>query len=98
MVFIRVERTCISISDKQGFQTSDSQCTKPLNRKGSLGLWVLVLFLLLIYLGNVFGPPPPSTVAVAWSAQAMWMIVAWGFWIDRNRSVTAGFARRDSGR
>mgnify|MGYP001816876637 FL=1 len=51
--------------------------------------WVLVLFLLIIYLGNVFGPPPPSTVAVAWSAQAMWLIVAWGFWVDRHRSAAA---------
>ena len=67
-----------------------SRCTKPLNRKGSIGLWLLVSFLLIVYLANVFGPPPPSAVAVAWSAQAMWLIVAWGFWIDRNRSATVG--------
>ena len=66
-----------------------ARCTKPANRKGSVGLWALVLFLLVIYLANVFGPPPPSTVAVAWSAQAMWLIVAWGFWIDRNRAPVA---------
>ena len=63
-----------------------SRCTKPLNRRGSIGLWVLVLFLLVVYLANVFGPLPPSTAAVAWSAQAMWLIVAWGFWVDRHRS------------
>lgn len=63
-----------------------SRCTRPLNRKGSIGLWVLTLFLLTVYLANIFGPPPPSPTAAAWSAQAMWLIVALGFWIDRNRS------------
>ena len=65
-----------------------SRCTKPRNRKGSIGLWALVLFLLIIYLANVLGPPPPSTAAVAWSAQAMWLIVAWGFWVDRHRAAS----------
>lgn len=64
--------------------------TKALNRQGSNGLWALVVFLVVVYLANVFGPLPPSTAAVAWSAQAMWLIVAWGFWIDRNRSATVG--------
>jgi hypothetical protein len=32
----------------------------------------------------VFGPPPSAT-AVAWSAEAMWLIVLWGYWIDRMR-------------
>jgi membrane-bound metal-dependent hydrolase YbcI (DUF457 family) len=64
-----------------------ARCTQPLNRKGVVGLWSLVFFLLVIYLANVFGPPPPSSTAVAWSAQAMWLIVAWGFWVDRHRKT-----------
>jgi len=26
-----------------------------------------------------------SVAAVAWSAQALWLLVAWGYWIDRHR-------------
>lgn len=61
--------------------------TTALNRKGSLGLWGLVAVLLVIYVASIFGPPPPSTAAVTWSAQAVWLFVAWGFWIDRHRSA-----------
>jgi hypothetical protein len=24
--------------------------------------------------------------AVAWSAEAMWLIVAWAYWVDRHRT------------
>lgn len=67
-----------------------SRATAPVDRKGSLGLWMLVAFLVVVYLANVLGPPPPSAAAVAWSAQAMWLIVAWGFWVDRHRSTALG--------
>lgn len=59
--------------------------TKALNRVGSIGFWSLIAFLVVIYMGNVFGPPPPSATAVAWSAQALWLVIAWGFWVDRHR-------------
>lgn len=59
--------------------------TTPRDRAGSVGLWSLVIFLATVYLANVFGPPPPSVAAVAWSAQAMWLLVVWGYWVDRHR-------------
>jgi hypothetical protein len=59
--------------------------TAPRDRPGSIGLWALVAFLVVAYLGNVFGPPPPSVTALAWSVQAMWLLVAWGYWVDRHR-------------
>jgi membrane-bound metal-dependent hydrolase YbcI (DUF457 family) len=57
------------------------------DRVGSIALWLLVAFLLVIYLANVFGPPPPSAAAVAWSVQAMWLLVAWGYWVDAHRAA-----------
>jgi hypothetical protein len=43
-------------------------------------------FLVGVYLANLFGPPPPSAQAVAWTANAMWLLVAWGYWLDRHRA------------
>ena len=48
----------------------------------------LIVFLVVVYIANIFGPPPPSVAAVAWSAQAIWLLVAWGYWIDRHRTVS----------
>jgi hypothetical protein len=48
-------------------------------------LWALVGFLVVIYLANVLGPPPPSVTALAWTAQAQWILIVWGFWLDRHR-------------
>jgi hypothetical protein len=63
------------------------RATRPRDRAGSIGLWSLVGFLLIVYIASTFGPPPPSASAVAWSAQAMWLIVIWGYWVDRHRSA-----------
>jgi membrane-bound metal-dependent hydrolase YbcI (DUF457 family) len=63
-----------------------ARATQARNRRGTIGLWVLVALLLLISVANLFSPPPPSAGAVAWVAQSMWLIVLCGFWIDRNRS------------
>ena len=63
--------------------------TEARDRVGSLGFWALVGFLLIVYSANILGPPPPSIDAVTWSAQAMWLIVAWGYWVDRHRSQSS---------
>lgn len=53
--------------------------------KGKWGLVVLVIFLLLVYLANIFGNPPPSSEAIAWIGQSQWLMVLWGYWLDRHR-------------
>ncbi|HXZ58740.1 MAG TPA: hypothetical protein VEG26_01050 [Steroidobacteraceae bacterium] len=55
------------------------------DRTGSVAFWALVTFLAVVQVANVFGPPPPSVGAVTASAQAMWLLVAWGYWVDRHR-------------
>ncbi|HSS79246.1 MAG TPA: hypothetical protein VLV54_21175 [Thermoanaerobaculia bacterium] len=57
------------------------------DRRGKFGFWGLVGFLAAVYIGNLFGPPPPSATAVAWGAQALWLLVIWGYWVDRHRQV-----------
>lgn len=59
------------------------------DRIGRIGLGALVAFLVVVYLASVFGPPPPSAAAVAWVAQSMWLLVAWGWWVDRHRDSAA---------
>ena len=62
-----------------------ARATRALGRKGSLGLWGLVGFLLLVHMGNLFGPPPPSVQAIAISGHAQWLLVLWAWWLDRHR-------------
>jgi len=65
-----------------------ARTTRALDGIGRWSFVVLVAFLAVIYAANVFGPPPPSVAAVAWSAQAIWLLVAWGYWIDRHRAAS----------
>jgi len=59
--------------------------TQPKDRTGVTSFWGLVLFLLVIYFLNLFGPPPPGEMEIAIAANAAWLMVFWGYWIDRHR-------------
>jgi hypothetical protein len=65
-----------------------ARTTQAIDAVGRWALWTLVIFLVVIYIANIFGPPPPSGVAVAWTALAMWLLVAWGYWIDAHRRTS----------
>jgi len=61
--------------------------TRARDRTGQYALWGLVAFLTIAYVANLFGPVPPSAMAVAGTAEAMWVLVVWGYWIDRHREL-----------
>lgn len=63
--------------------------SKAKNKTGSISLWSLIVFLGIVYVMNILGPPPPSEEAIGLVGLSMWLLVAWGYWIDRNRKVTA---------
>lgn len=59
--------------------------TEPVDRIGTWALRLFAVALVGIYLGSVFGPPPPDDRTVAYSALALWLLVVWGYFIDRHR-------------
>jgi hypothetical protein len=63
--------------------------TRARDRIGSVGLIAFSAFVLLIYAGAAFGPPPPSASAIAWSDMGQWLVVALAAWIDAHRSARA---------
>lgn len=62
-----------------------ARSTRPVDAAGRWGLVGLVLFLFVVYAGNVLGSPPPSVVAIAWIGQLQWLLVLLGYWVDRHR-------------
>jgi hypothetical protein len=51
--------------------------------KRKTAYWILIGFLVVVHLMNLLGPPPPNAMAVAWSANLMWIIVVWAWWIEK---------------
>ncbi|QKO21273.1 metal-dependent hydrolase [Rhodoferax sp. BAB1] len=66
-----------------------SRSTRALDPAGRWGLVGLVLFLFVVYAGNVLGSPPPSVEVIAWLGQLQWLLVLWGYWVDRHRRALA---------
>ena len=60
--------------------------TKAKNKTGVYAFWSLIVFLLIIYTGNIIGPPPPpDTFAIGMLGLSQWLLVIWAYWIDYNR-------------
>ena len=61
--------------------------TRAKDKTGVYSFWAFIAFLVAIYFGNLFGPPPPSVGILEISALGIWLLVAWGYWIDRHREA-----------
>lgn len=64
-----------------------SRSTVARDRAGRYGYWLLVVFLLVAYLAALFGPPPPDEAMLGWAGQSVWLLVLWGYWVDRHRQA-----------
>ncbi len=54
-------------------------------RETGTALWVLVGVLVAMFFANAFGPPPPTVMTIAVAGHALWLFVAWAYWVDRHR-------------
>lgn len=61
--------------------------TSARDRTGRYAFWGLVVFLFAAYFAASFAPPPPDARAIAWGGQSMWLLVLWGYWVDRHREM-----------
>ena len=62
--------------------------TRPLDAVGRWGIAALVLFLVVVYEVNAFGPPPPSATTVEVVTLLLWLVPFWAGWGDAHREVT----------
>lgn len=63
-----------------------ARSTKARDKQGSAGLWSFVALLVLMYAGNLIGPPPPGETALAYFALSAWIVIPWVWWFDRHRA------------
>ncbi|MBC6949565.1 hypothetical protein DWB58_16685 [candidate division KSB1 bacterium] len=68
-----------------------ARTTNAIDRAGRYAFWGFVVFSVLLYVGNVLGRenPPPNAEALALFGLSQWLIVPWGYWIDRHRTMRA---------
>ena len=64
-----------------------ARSTRAANKTGRWAMWGLFAFLALVYAMNLLGPPPDSADAIGYVGLSQWLIVGWGYWIDRNRTA-----------
>ena len=65
-----------------------SRTTRPRDKIGEYSYKTFIALLVLIYLGSLMSPPPPSVNAIEWAGVLSWLFLAWAYWIDDHRALT----------
>lgn len=59
--------------------------TRSIDRTGTYVLCAFVALLVVSYIANVVGPPPPNATVLAYFTPLVWIYVALAWWADRHR-------------
>jgi hypothetical protein len=59
--------------------------TTAIDRTGKYAFWAFIGFLVVIWMANTFGPPPPDVSGLGYVGLSLWILVVWAYWIDRHR-------------
>lgn len=63
------------------------KATRARDRIGVYGFWPMVVLLLALWITSIFGPPPPSMLAVGVAGIiGALLATAWAYWIDKHRT------------
>jgi hypothetical protein len=65
--------------------------TAPRNATGTWAFWALIGLTTAIWSSGPWFPPPPSVIAIAVVALAMWLFPVWAAWIERNRATVSAW-------
>jgi membrane-bound metal-dependent hydrolase YbcI (DUF457 family) len=66
-----------------------ARASKPLSKGGTLSFAAFVGLLCVAYLGNVFGPPPPSVNVVVVGIFALLLVIPWAHAFDKRRTFAS---------
>jgi hypothetical protein len=61
--------------------------TSAKDRIGAYAFWALMILLFSVWASSL-SSVPPNVQSLAWGALTMWIVVPWGWWIDRHRALT----------
>lgn len=52
--------------------------------KRGYAFWALIVFLLVLWIGAIFGPPAPDVKTLAISGLFLWILIPWAIWLEKN--------------